>query len=887
MSLQLVEILKSKNEELFNNLSLVKKKAEILLSQIIIDFPQYTSHDIKHSEIVITRLNTIVSDTLKKELNEYEIFFLLCSAYLHDVGMANLKHIGDKWGENPDTIRENHHKRSCIFIRDFYEKIGLDDPHQGKNIGKICLGHRKENLHDINLFPPRKAYKNYKINIPLLASLLRIADELDITFERTPKLFHDNFNINNKKSKEEWEKHLSIEGVISIHNNSFIQCDATCEDYKIHRILKKLEEKVNGQLEDLPSHMHDYSEFIKELPRTFSMEIENIGYKDYNFKFSLDNKSIFDLLVGKHLYKSEYECIRELLKNSVDACRFRQISKNSFKPKITFELTESNEKLIVSDNGMGMDEFIIEKYFTKIGRSFYRSKEFYNNELDFDPLNELGIGFLSCFMISDNIVIDTKVDKGNPLKIEIDKKADYFLVRDSDMQSTGTKITLNLKEDIKKDIDLEAIIRKYARHLEYSISIISQYQEEIVINKQKVNPCSKLMTIEKSLYEQKNLNENVFKFINTDSKFKIDEDDFEGYFCFKFKKDFYNMNDVVFDNELENNILSNQGILVNDNINLLSTIVKFCNFDINLKKSVLDLNIARNDIVYNEKYRKFLDKLEVILFEKIRDIFVAIENSTDSTFFKNSDEKFYGSSWKLNMINSFFDKYNHDDNNEKMSERYLKLFTDFYGFMAVSNEDISYLKTDFLLNKKVVYVDFNLHGFIRRKFLEEYLKDLFKYMPLDENFIYIIKPISNDILESILEYEPQSFSKILFEKYKNSSDTLIPCKDNHYVFTIKLDNFPENRMVLIDLDNIIFINENNRFIQFIMRNMNRFDSTDKFFIKNLFETSRNRFSLNEKYESILNHFISKKMINEGDRPYYLLDKKELEFCRSNHTWKNE
>ncbi|MEA4957217.1 Chaperone protein HtpG [bioreactor metagenome] len=885
MSLQLVEILKSKNEELFNNLSLVKKKAEILLSQIIIDFPQYTSHDIKHSEIVITRLNTIVSDTLKKELNEYEIFFLLCSAYLHDVGMANLKHIGDKWGENPDTIRENHHKRSCIFIRDFYEKIGLDDPHQGKNIGKICLGHRKENLHDINLFPPRKAYKNYKINIPLLASLLRIADELDITFERTPKLFHDNFNINNKKSKEEWEKHLSIEGVISIHNNSFIQCDATCEDYKIHRILKKLEEKVNGQLEDLPSHMHDYSEFIKELPRTFSMEIENIGYKDYNFKFSLDNKSIFDLLVGKHLYKSEYECIRELLKNSVDACRFRQISKNSFKPKITFELTESNEKLIVSDNGMGMDEFIIEKYFTKIGRSFYRSKEFYNNELDFDPLNELGIGFLSCFMISDNIVIDTKVDKGNPLKIEIDKKADYFLVRDSDMQSTGTKITLNLKEDIKKDIDLEAIIRKYARHLEYSIDLIIPNHKKIEIKNEGFLPC--IQTMQRKPY----LKRKSSKFKNKNSIIKICNDDFEGHFCFFYEEDYYNMKNIVFKSRNKRNTLSNQGILVNDKIKLLPKPIRdLCSLDINLKKNVLNLNVARNNIVRDKKYNKFLDKLELLLFDKIRELLLEINNSCNiDDFLNNYTTKFHDDCWNLILINSFFEKY-YDifEHNKNLNERYSKLFFDFYSFTCISNEGISFVKMKDLINQKIIYIDLDLEGFVKRSYLNEYLEHLFKYMPLNEDYVYIIRQYSvNKILESFLNHEPELFSILLIKEFGLNFTNIPHDNEKYNMFTIDSNIFQDNKLILFPFKDKIVINKNNKFIQFILNNIDNFNDTDNLIIKTLFDNPLNILSLHENYKRALDHFISNKMINKDDIPYYSLDEKELDFCRNNYIWKHE
>ncbi len=304
MSLELKGVLKSKNKDLYYDLKSVSEKAEYFLSRIVIDFPQYTLHDIKHSELVIIRLNTVIPDRLKKRLNEYEIFFLLCSAYLHDIGMANLIEIKDYYGKNTKTIRRNHHKRSCKFIRDYFKEIGLKNSSQGNNISKICLGHRNEDLSDSKLFSPRKAYQNYEINIALLASFLRIADELDITFERTPQLVYDNFDIDNLVSNKEWKKHLSIEGVIATRD-SLIQCDARCKDPNIHRWLKKLEVKINSQLEDLPNHMHKYDDLIKELPRKFSMKIETIGYKYYDFKFSLDNMAIFNLLTGEAIYKSK------------------------------------------------------------------------------------------------------------------------------------------------------------------------------------------------------------------------------------------------------------------------------------------------------------------------------------------------------------------------------------------------------------------------------------------------------------------------------------------------------------------------------------------------------------------------------------------------------
>lgn len=766
----------------------------------------------------------------------------------------------------------------------------MEDPHQGNNIAKICLGHRKEDLGDTKLFTPFNAYKNYKINIPLLASLLRIADELDITFERTPQLFYNNFDISDEKSKEEWKKHLSIGGVTTFHNNSLVQCNAICKDSEIHRALKKLEEKINTQLEDLPNHMHDYKELINELPRKFKMEIENHGYKDYNFKFSLENEYIFDLLVGEHLYSSKYDCIRELIKNSVDTCKFREKnSKIPFKPKITFELTQNNEKLIVTDNGMGMDEFSIEEYFTKIGKSFYRSEEFSNKKLDFEPLSELGIGFLSCFMIADNIIIDTKTDNSNPLKIEIDKKSDYFLVKDSDITFTGTKITLDLKEDIKENINLKKIIKKYARHLEYPLSIISPNNGEIEIKEQKFFPCPASVKQEKD--EMKKY--SGLKKIN--SIIKIENNEFQGYFCFNYGKDFDNMNDIIFKHNIDNNTLSNQGILVSNNLKLLPKyIAKICSFDINLKKNVLDLNVPRNDILNNNKYKKFSHEIEQVLIKEIKNLLTEIEQSMNvDTFFKSHDKKFCGISWKLNLVNSFFDEYKrefyHETSyiNRDFPKNYLKLFFEFYSFICISNKGLSFVKANFLKNKKIIYIDFDFRTFIRREFLEEYLIDLFKHISLDEDYIHILEPNSNYILESFLDYEPQSFSEILIKKCGDNVNDIFAHDNENHIFMIDSDKCPDNRLILIYLHNAIFINANNKLIQFIINNMDDLTDNDKLLVKKLFGKTKNCSKIRENYKYVLDYFVSKKMISEENRSSYLLDNKEHDFCRNNYSWKNE
>ena len=75
-----------------------------------IHFPHYTDHGASHCESVESKLNEFIPDSIKDELNEYEIFFLLCAVWLHDVGMTSFE-------KCEDTTREKHHELGRTLIR--------------------------------------------------------------------------------------------------------------------------------------------------------------------------------------------------------------------------------------------------------------------------------------------------------------------------------------------------------------------------------------------------------------------------------------------------------------------------------------------------------------------------------------------------------------------------------------------------------------------------------------------------------------------------------------------------------------------------------------------------------------------------------------------------
>lgn len=144
--------------------------------------PHYTDHGETHCKTVEKNLDELIPDDIKSELNEYEIFLLLSSVYLHDVGIM----CATTSGEKNEEIRRNHHKRSEQFIIENMKDL-LSGPERDA-VGKISLAHRDEiPLDDIVMERTirHSLLGNKQVRMRFLAALLRLADSCDLCHTRT------------------------------------------------------------------------------------------------------------------------------------------------------------------------------------------------------------------------------------------------------------------------------------------------------------------------------------------------------------------------------------------------------------------------------------------------------------------------------------------------------------------------------------------------------------------------------------------------------------------------------------------------------------------------------------------------------------------------------
>ncbi|MDE1811835.1 MAG: ATP-binding protein [Thaumarchaeota archaeon] len=495
MKKSLTNLLKEKqeNDNLDMILNGIKNHVTPLLGEIRKTFPDYTPHDIEHKERVMKNYEKIIPDCLANKLNKYEIFFLAAATYLHDIGMVDMTKYRDfphAAGKNSlaDNIRDTHHIRSEKYVNDNFSILGIEEQ-QAKIIGIIARGHREEDVDKrIDMFDPNRTYREFRINMPLLTTLLRLADEFDMTFERTPMIIYEYAPPKDPISLDHWKRQKSISGLALIEETLTLLSDVDCEKAEIHRVLKKHEEYINEEICRLARVLYRYEECLPYMPREFQFKIKPKNYIPHDLKFSLKNKEIVQLLMGEKLYPRKSDAIRELLKNSYDTVRLRaeielKTSKLRLEKEISIELSTVANTITIRDNGLGMDLRTIDLFFSKIGESFYSSEEFREQNHNFVPVSELGIGFLSAFMLAEKIKIETKKKDSEPLDIVIEDLSDFFIIEKGIKKDIGTTVTLFLKPGVKENLDLFRTVQHYAKHLDFTIGVIIDSKQRTVSNR--------------------------------------------------------------------------------------------------------------------------------------------------------------------------------------------------------------------------------------------------------------------------------------------------------------------------------------------------------------------------------------------------------------------
>jgi molecular chaperone HtpG len=127
-------------------------------------------------------------------------------------------------------------------------------------------------------------------------------------------------------------------------------------------------------------------------------------------QFRINLRGLIDLL-SNHLYSGPQVYLRELLQNAVDALRARTDLEPGHRGEVAVEVVPGRggkpPTLAFVDNGVGLSEDEVQGFLATIGQS---SKRAWEAPADF--LGRFGIGLLSCFVVSEEVVVITRSARG-------------------------------------------------------------------------------------------------------------------------------------------------------------------------------------------------------------------------------------------------------------------------------------------------------------------------------------------------------------------------------------------------------------------------------------------------------------------------------------------
>jgi hypothetical protein len=710
---------------LFLQLAETKQKTEDLINQYSTHFIEYSDHKKCHG----TDLGKIVSGILLQEevkhLNEHEMYILANAAYLTDIGVCQPREILEEKYESEflnyqklkpfhsfeDYIQLNHYKISHDFINTNAELLGILEEYT-KAIALVAQAHYniKKNIEDQSKYEFEYSIDCYSTNavrLPYLAYLILVADNIDIE------------NLNSKKILNKYIKYPH-----------FIVSKSLWEEEKVKPKLKPqqkgerlyFEGTIKNQLLYLgiSDHLHQLEQILKDCHKLlkkapgeirFGLKfIENnieSPFKD-GIGFAIDYKNIIHTFMGKKIYQDEYVAIRELIQNALDSCELKNKNEEEYTPEIVIELVDGD--LIVQDNALGMDKYIVEKYFAKLGSSYYCDNNIQNS------IGQFGVGVFSYFMLCDSFTVETKMKQTEGLNFIVSQEAPYqFYFEENPSISEGARVIVHLKDGI--DLTIEKLINFVEttfKHVKIPLIIKSDKQRvACVVHKDySLSKDSLIEDIVEIVHQQKF---SEYEFYHT----LIENEEFEGCCGIFFPKHLGNSFSDIRRNYIENkkgvNIFQKGVFIQRTGIRIIG--------EINIKK-VRPLRIDRTNFedasFLGKIFEEFENKLVDITFSQIHDesrfiptLFYLLNYSGSHS---NEQYKFLGNYFYVQVFNQVF---LFDDKQQNLSfDMPFSKLKDFSELLLIPNKkDLAYyLSIIYAIPCTLIYPRINYH------FILEYLR---------------------------------------------------------------------------------------------------------------------------------------------------------------------
>ncbi|MDP2305539.1 MAG: ATP-binding protein [Pseudomonadota bacterium] len=280
---------------------------------IVIHMRQYTLHDADHLFRVVVLMERLIPSGTLALLSTPELLLLLCSAFLHDIGMAPSDREVTQWRavwnastlDGPSlTAPDPETERFRVFIqgrRAWLEELGAlraagenakanlaEDhlvseytryTHADRAIGiiesewasrlthrdsdlagvlaRICFSHNSDALDLLKEDDSKLCGPEEYLCIPFVGVVLRLADLLDFDAKRTPDVLFAHLGVRHHVSLSEWKKHRSVDAWVI--RPTEVAFSAECVHPAVELAIKKFCDMIDHELAGCQSVLRNLS----------------------------------------------------------------------------------------------------------------------------------------------------------------------------------------------------------------------------------------------------------------------------------------------------------------------------------------------------------------------------------------------------------------------------------------------------------------------------------------------------------------------------------------------------------------------------------------------------------------------------------------------------
>jgi hypothetical protein len=524
----------AQDPDLQSSLGNLRRTAEQLAETIARDAPGFTDHSIRHMDALWSVAEKILTNIEIEALSPAEAFLLTAGFYLHDIGMA---YAATEEGRrrleaSPEylavlksttstdiepalrataiaaAIRSKHAAVATELATSaipgttqfLIEPISIREQF-GLTCGRIAASHHwsVERLDTELGAQDRVPLAGGRVaDLGFVAAVLRLIDYAHINRDRASALTRSLRPDVGEVSSVHWDAQQDIDGPERTGDELVYRSARELQNvdawWLYYEMLRGLDNEIRQVRSFLQKRTVSYN-------RLSLIGVRGAGSPDLAEKFIRTSgflpleigvrassiTRLVKLLAGESLYGRNFMApVRELVQNAVDAVPLKKAVANSPADSalaalpITVSLIEDGGafSLSVRDWGIGMSQRVIVDHLLTIASDYWEGQyfsDFQGGAKSFTPTGRFGIGFLSVFMLGEEISVATERSGDSRYQLAIHglgRRAE--LRRGAISGYSGSEVTITLKQTVAAELkELQTLCRCYFPLLPVPLEITS------------------------------------------------------------------------------------------------------------------------------------------------------------------------------------------------------------------------------------------------------------------------------------------------------------------------------------------------------------------------------------------------------------------------------